>query len=210
MRERSWDTRLSQARGLGRSAVSDLATRKNMALLAAAGVVGLLGLMGGFGAAEPVGVAQLDAAQLAGRPEIDADPLTVWLGAISEKDGARVVEATLLNKDSQSMAALDLNQVFRIENSARDDGEEQPTIFPEITRRISGGSESDFGKVGLPVILGPGVPVDVTITFPDLDGTGAPLEADTLVITGQEYRESFLDGSDGWFSTDRMAEVSLR
>lgn len=156
-------------------------------LALAAILVGILGLSGGFGAAEPAGLTKLSAATGASN-EVVAKPLTIRVGQPGIKDGQLMVPLSVTLEADQPMSSLDLASALRIqETDAAAKFTRPATPFPINVLNIS-----------------PGVTTDIIATWPDSPGPK------TLEINSLTWRVSSLDGSQQWFDPTPVAEVVLR
>lgn len=183
--------------GLAKAVVADLATRSNLGIAAGAGIVGLLGLGGGLDEAQPHAI--LSATSTA--EPISAAPFDITVNGSYVADGTRVVELQMRNTANRPVDVTSLNLMFGLEDPTLP-ADQQPRLHARTVRLVgSVPGQVPFGPLAYP---NPGVPVDVAVIFDN-----APENATTLVIESLEYRKSFLDGSQRWFTKDRAAEVAL-
>ncbi|MDO5668755.1 MAG: hypothetical protein Q4G50_02000 [Corynebacterium sp.] len=165
---------------------ADLLSRSNLKILAGLALVGVLGLFGGFQAAD----SDTPRYPLIDAPSpITAAPVDVVVhgtGPITDFFGGEIdtVNLTVTNAGTRPVDALTLGQILGWE------GQEESTFATTL--------RTDGSSVG---VLNPGVPVDISVQLPD----GAAV----LVINSMTWRASNLDGSMQFFDPTPVAEVVL-
>lgn len=157
-------------------------------LLLAAAIVGLLGLGGGFGEAEPLGLQRLSAANT-GATLVETKPYTVEVGQGRSVNGKFEVPLTITVTGDHPMAAgWDLNRAIKLKDTK---------TAPRFVRAGEGGQQAVQ-------TLSPGVSTKITAQWPDSPG------AKTLELYSLTWRKSSLDGSMQWLSPELIAKVELR
>lgn len=198
-------------RGFVKSAAGDLATRTNMTLLALLALAGVTGLLGGFDAAEPKGFFTAAAPVVGEEPvQMKVAPLDVEIRRTYVKDGIRVIEMRVTNTTPVALGPFDLLKIFKLRNSELP--HDQRPEFLSKTFRITG-NELPLDDFGEQIHSNPDVPLDIALAFYDpLDGSGPgqAAAADTLVLESYEFKKSILDGDTSWLPGDVVAEVSLK
>ncbi|MDO5512394.1 hypothetical protein [Corynebacterium sp.] len=164
----------------------ELLSRSNLKILLGVAVVGVLGVAGGFQAAD----SEVPRTPLIDAPSpITAGPVDIVIhgtGHVEDFFGGEIetVDLTVTTTAPRPVDALALAEILRWE------GQEQSTYA--TTLRTEG------SPVGT---LNPGVPVDISVQLPDGEAV--------LVLNAVTWRESNLDGSMRWFDPTPVAEVVL-
>lgn len=163
----------------------DLLTRANLKILLGALLVAVLGLFGGFDAAEE----ESNQVALAEAGTVEASPVRVEFHGMGEGESLLgesrpTVDMTVINTSPRPVTPLDLGTLFHWE-------ELDESTYPLLART----GQASLGT------LNPGVPVDVSLQVPE--GAGV------LLVRSMTWRESRLDGSDGFFDPVTVVEVEL-
>ncbi|NLT57205.1 MAG: hypothetical protein GXX79_22120 [Actinomycetales bacterium] len=179
-------TPVGPVRTLASSLASDLFSRGNLRLLAGVAVVGVLGLIGGFDAAESE-VPRVPLAEAQGQTFVTEPAEVVVHGLSTRTDGltdevTEVMELTVTNTGPRPLDSFGLSQIL----AWTGDGD---STFATTKR-------ADGNPLGA---LNPGVPVDLVIDAP---------AGENLILSSVTWRASTLDGSYRHFDPVPVVEVT--